>query len=222
MKVLRTGEGQFVEVSEMDSSVLWRSDELLHGLNAGRWPDDNAPPFYLNSVRYQYYETKDQKYVIFQPFEWKFWQRFCEAIARPDLLLMTHNANPSQPNEMQDERGNQELHNELTTIMKTRTQHEWVNFFIAEDIPGAPQHSLEEVVQDEHFMTRGNLAPLEVPDIGTIQMPTNPIKLPGQTFETLPAPRVGQHNDAILRDVLSYDQERIDQLREETAIGTDL
>ena len=42
--------------------------------------------------------------------------------------------------------------------MKTKSQTEWVDFFIDQDVPGMPVHTLPEVVEDPHFQARANLA----------------------------------------------------------------
>jgi crotonobetainyl-CoA:carnitine CoA-transferase CaiB-like acyl-CoA transferase len=216
---LKTDSGQLIDVAEVDAAVLWRFREINAGLNGGGWRDDAVsepePASRGAAVRYQYYETKDGKYVMFQAFEWKFWVTFCTRIGRPDLLGQTDgDASQHNPNEMDNATGDEFLWGELTEIFKTKTQAEWVGFFMENNIPGGPQHSLREVIDDPHFIARDNLVHISTPEVGELEMAGTPIKLPGQTFETTAAPLVGQDTRDILSQLLHYDTEQISQLAE--------
>ena len=47
-----------------------------------------------------------------------------------------------------------------------------------------------------------------------------PVKFPGETLPTpAPAPTVGEHSEAVLREVLGYDDAAIAKLREAGALG---
>ena len=58
----------------------------MYGWNEQRLTDrrglrpPSSPAF--SSARYQYYETSDQRFVLFCAIETKFWARFCEAVDR--------------------------------------------------------------------------------------------------------------------------------------------
>jgi crotonobetainyl-CoA:carnitine CoA-transferase CaiB-like acyl-CoA transferase len=211
VKAARTGRGQYIDVAELDAAALWRSNEIAQGLNGG-W---NRPNDWrrADAVRGQLYETSDGKYVVFQPFEEKFWQNFCRAIDRPDLLATSSGRRADLA------AGNEGLRAELVAIMKTRTQAEWVAFFVAHDVPGGPVHTLSEMVEDPHFQARGNVARMPDPDRGELLMPTTPIKLPGQTYEVAPAPRLGEHTAEVLSKLLGYDSGRLQALREAKVIS---
>lgn len=207
VKAQRTGRGQYIDVAEIDAVALWRSLEITRGLHRGwsatgsRWGTNDA-------VRGQYYETRDGKYVVFQPLEEKFWRNFCRAVGRPDLGARSSGA----PTDLAS--GDETLRLELVAIMKTRTQAEWVDFFIAQDVPGMPVHTLPELVDDPHFRARANLATVEDPQLGRVVIPTTPIKLPDQTYEVRPAPRLGEHTDEVLLTLPGYDAHRLAGLRE--------
>lgn len=211
VKAGRTGRGQYIDVAQIDAVALWRASETARGLNLGwdrvafAWKADDA-------VRGQYYETRDGKYVIFQPLEEKFWQSFCRAVDRPDLLARSS----GKPTDLAN--GDEALRAELVPIMKTKTQAEWVEFFIQANVPGGPVHALAELVEDPHFQARGNIAAIEDPEVGHLLMPTTPIKLPDQTYKTTRAPRLGEHTDDILSGLLGYDRERIAALRAKQVI----
>ena len=57
------------------------------------------------------------------------------------------------------------------------------------------------------------------PDVGKVRLPGNPIKVSGMPGTiSNPAPRLGEHTDLILREVLSLSAERITELRQQGAI----
>jgi crotonobetainyl-CoA:carnitine CoA-transferase CaiB-like acyl-CoA transferase len=211
VKALRTGQGQYIDVAEIDAVALWRSVEIARGLNQG-WTGAGSRWGARDAVRGQVYETKDGKYVVFQPLEEKFWRNFCRAIGRADLRARSS----GKPTDLAS--GDEELRAELVAIMKTKTQAEWIAFFIEHNVPGMPLHTLPELVEDPHFQARGNLGTLEDPGTGPLVWPTTPIKLPGQTYELKPAPRLGEDTDEVLLEVPGFDAERLAALRNRGAI----
>jgi crotonobetainyl-CoA:carnitine CoA-transferase CaiB-like acyl-CoA transferase len=58
------------------------------------------------------------------------------------------------------------------------------------------------------------------PDVGRVRLPGNPIKISGVsgTIST-PAPRLGEHTDAVLRELLGLSADQITALRREGAIA---
>ena len=77
----RDGRPQYVEVSQVDAAIAWNFQKLTALANDLFGYSDGAHA----SLRYQYYETSDGNYVVFNALEDKFWQRFCEAVDRRDL-----------------------------------------------------------------------------------------------------------------------------------------
>ncbi len=203
VKVQRTGAGSYVDIAEVDAALAFRQNELLSALSTDSPIADRS---WEDRVRYQYYETSDGKHVIFQPMERKFWLRFAEAIGREDLKATDVGRPVDYAN------GNEALRAELTAIFKTRTQAEWIQFFIRENVPGAPVYTLAEAVNDPHIASRQPLIDQEHPLAGRLRMPTSPIKLPGQEFEARPAPPAGEHTREVLRDVLGMEPAEIDAL----------
>jgi crotonobetainyl-CoA:carnitine CoA-transferase CaiB-like acyl-CoA transferase len=211
VKAARTGQGQYIDVAEIDAAALWRSLEITRGLNRG-WDTGGSGWGASDAVRGQVYETSDGKYVVFQPFEEKFWQNFCRAIDRPDLGARSSGAATELA------RGDEQLRAELAAIMKTKTQREWIDFFIEHNVPGMPMHVVRDLVEDPHFLARDNLATLEDSQLGRLTVPTTPIKLPDQTYELQAVPEMGQHTNQVLSELLGYDKARLAGLRERGVI----
>ena len=57
------------------------------------------------------------------------------------------------------------------------------------------------------------------PDVGRVRLPGNPIKMSGMAgTPSRPAPRLGEHTDAVLRELLSLSAQKIADLRRQGAI----
>ncbi len=85
------------------------------------------------------------------------------------------------------------------------------------NVPIAPVNSPRTIAEDPQFQDRFHWIPTE--HLGAEQLPT-PLKFVG---EQLPvpahAPTVGQHTDAVLRDVLGWDETRIAESRSKGGLG---
>ena len=65
-------------------------------------------------------------------------------------------------------------------------------------IPLAPVRDVGEVMHDPHMHERGFLADIVHDEIGPITVPTSPLRYHGaDPVETLPSPKLGQHNAEI-------------------------
>jgi crotonobetainyl-CoA:carnitine CoA-transferase CaiB-like acyl-CoA transferase len=199
-----TGTSCRLDVAEIDAAVCWQAERLDGTLNGV--PGDSSDM--VNAVRYQYYRTRDDQVVLFQATERKFWERFCDAVGRPDLF-------EEKPGDAVGDhaRGDGRLRDALAAIFRTRTREDWVQFFIAHDIPGAPVYSVDEIPGDAHFRARDLLVEQEHPVAGCVILVGTPIKLAGETFETMPAPAAGAHTDDVLASVLGLSAEEIAALR---------
>jgi crotonobetainyl-CoA:carnitine CoA-transferase CaiB-like acyl-CoA transferase len=219
-----TGDGCFLEVAQSDASAAmdwlrsetWKSYERPEDEVTGNKSDNyerRAPGTagMRDGVRYQFYETADG-HILFMASEREFWKNFCEGIDRPDLF----EAHPGSQY-ADHARGNTALRKELAEIFKGRTTAAWVVFGGEANTPIAPANTPQTLADDPQFAARMWWLPRE--QLGTEQIPT-PVKF---VDEELPvptkAPTVGQHTDAVLRDVLGYDDERLAALRAAGALG---
>ena len=114
-------------------------------------------------------------------------------------------------------RGNNELRAELAEIFRSRTTAEWLDFASRANTPIAPVNTPKTLADDPQFQDRLPWIPKE--QVGSDQVPS-PIKVIDEEM-ALPtrAPDAGQHTEAVLRDVLGYDEARIADLRAAGALG---
>jgi crotonobetainyl-CoA:carnitine CoA-transferase CaiB-like acyl-CoA transferase len=225
LRARETGEGCMLEVAQSDSAAYmdwYRSETEI----AYRRPEDvvtgNPSDNYerrpagtagmKEGVRYQIYEAKDDKHVLFMASEQAFWKNFCEALGRMDLFEKWPGSKVAD-----HARGNRELQGILRDIFRTKTAAEWILFGDDANTPLAPVNTPKTIVDDAQFQHRFPLYPHEAH--GADMLPY-PIKFQD---EELPIPEraatPGEHNDPVLQGVLGYDSERIAKLKESGALG---
>ncbi|MGH2728041.1 MAG: CoA transferase, partial [Actinomycetota bacterium] len=114
--------------------------------------------------------------------------------------------------------GDLDLRRELAAIFATRSRAEWVTFFLTHDVPGGPVHRGSEVRDDPQFRTRARIIEQDHPQAGRIRMLAPPVHFAGDVEKVRPAPAVGEHTVEVLRDVIGYDDDRIEMLLESGAV----
>lgn len=211
VQALQTGEGAFIDVAEADAAAAWgaeKIDRVANGLPAEKAID------VTHSVRYAYYRTADNRTVLFQGNETRFWQNFCRAVERPDLIERF----PGDPVD-DHASGNEMLRAELQAIFATRVRAEWVEFFIVNNIAGGPVNTYEELVEDPQFKARGLQYRLEHPRAGSLDLFGTPVRVDNASFSATLAPAPGQDTESVLRELLNYGDGELNWLRRMGAIG---
>lgn len=225
LRARETGAGCHLEVAQSDAAAAfdWLRSESHRAYErpasevTGNPADgyERRPPGtagMADGVRYQFYESKDG-HILFMASERKFWQNFCAAIGREDLF----NERPGA--ELADHaRGDLRLRRELNSIFRLRTSAEWVEFGLAHNVPIGPVNAPANIGADPQFAERMPWQPAG--RLNADQLPF-PVRVVGEAppAAARPAPSVGEQSEEILRDVLGYDDGRIDRLRADGALG---
>jgi crotonobetainyl-CoA:carnitine CoA-transferase CaiB-like acyl-CoA transferase len=194
-----TGAGALVEVAAADCAAHWLPDAIDAALNPDQCFD--RPGFLggkgkqANWPRLWRYDCIDGRGIFFQALSPKFWERFCTAVARPDLAAAYHAGR-----DVND--ADEDVHAELVKLFATRAFAEWMALFGKHDVPAGAANSRETLVSDPHFLARHNVYDIDLPGAGTLHLTTTPIKTPDQDFAPGLAPRAGEQAEAILADWL--------------------
>lgn len=93
------------------------------------------------------YRCGDGRHVMLALIEHKFWARFCEAVARPDLLGMWNGQGEVGF-------GTEALRAELAALFRERGAGEWEALFRSIDVPANLVHDVTDVVRSSHFAAR--------------------------------------------------------------------
>ncbi len=224
IKARATGEGCYMEIAQSDAAAAfdWYRSESFKAYErpqsevTGNKADNyerRAPGTagMKEGVRYQMYETSDG-HILFMASEQEFWKNFCKGIGRDDLFEKFPGSKYAD-----HARNNRELLAELTTIFKTKTSKEWMDFGGEWNTPLAPVNTPSTMQDDPQFQDRMPWISKEI--LGADMLP-NPVKIIGGELP-IPrkAPECGQHSDEILSEVLGYDAARIAELHEKGVLG---
>lgn len=209
-----TGSGTYIDVAGADAAVTSASTVLVSEINAHRVTKHAGKARVTNgenvSARYQIYETRDGRAVMFCAIEHTFWEHFCDVVGRPDLLGSTNR-------ETEVDFGNDlpALRAELSRIFATRTLDEWLAVAVANDIPIGPAHqTIDDLRDDDHFRTREVFVDGVHPHAGAFTYIGRPALIDGDRFEIHhPAPLLGEHTSEVLTEI-GYTAEELDRMRE--------
>ncbi|MGH2628870.1 MAG: CaiB/BaiF CoA transferase family protein, partial [Anaerolineales bacterium] len=199
---LRTGTGQYIDLSMTDGVVSWVGTELARFHAEGKSPDR---PNVTVAPHYEIFATADGEFVALGiVYEDHFWRRFCEIMELPTWRDWDN-----------DERIRryEELRGELRRRFMARTRAEWQRIFDEADVPFAGVATLGEVLENPQFRHRGLFA--ELPSStgrGTSRQVALPMKF--SQAECAPRgapPRLSEHAGAILKD-LGYSAQAIRDL----------
>lgn len=203
IRSLRTGEGSRLETSHFDACAAWAGEGVDRALNGIPESNEGMGP----AVRHQAYRTKDDKFIIFQCSEDKFWVNFLENVGRTDLL-----EGHERKKVFSHARGDEVLRKEIADVILTKTRKEWITFFLEHNAAGSPVNAPEELIDDPHFRSRGMIFDQPYPNHGTLKWVGSPLKIQGQTFSTPHAPHAGQHTKEVLTKVLGISSDELQNL----------
>ena len=208
----RTGIGQRVDTSLMESQVAMMSYHLTYFFATGKSPVRRGTSMQF-SVAYRAFETSDD-WVIVAAFTERMWQAVCRVIDRADLLEDPRYKTAAMRATQRDI-----LVPILQNCFLTRTSDEWIALLSAEEVPCTRVNSIDQVVADEQVNVRDMVVDVEHPLSGRIRMAGLPVKLsenPGAVRSA--APVLGAHSEEILREE-GFKPEDIQRLLASGVIG---
>jgi crotonobetainyl-CoA:carnitine CoA-transferase CaiB-like acyl-CoA transferase len=194
----RTGKGQYIDISMTDGVMA------LHAMaGAAFLAGDPAPgreDNWLNGGSlYDFYETKDGRYLSIGSLEPQFFSILCEKIGRPDLI-----AGGVMPKQ-----GLDKIKEEIRAIIRSKARDEWEEIFKEADACVEPVLTMEEALEGELATGRGMVVDVPITNGGKVRQLANPVKFSdtpaGYAFAGV---RTGYHNKEVLSE-LGYTEEQI-------------
>ncbi len=199
----RTGEGQHVKVSMLDSviSFLWHSDMGGHTFVGDEIESEKAHSF-IDLI----YETTTD-YITVAVNTDKQWFALTEAVGHPEWRKDPRFDTPEKRHENIDARL------ELTQeVLRTNSADYWLEHLDRHDIPCAQVLKRKEMVHHPQIVENEMLVELDHPVAGRLRQ-ARPAAQFSKTALDLNhgAPLLGEHTEEVLREV-GYDQAEIDAL----------
>ncbi len=208
----RTGKGRRVELSMFDSMLALLGYMGTMWLTNGELP---KPPGSAHdyTVPWQAFEASNG-YVVVATRQEIFWHKLCGALEDPALA-----ADPRFATNALRVENRAALVPQLERIFRTRTVADWLERLRAAEVPAAPVNNLDGAFAEPPVAERGMIVEYDHPDVGKVRLPGNPIKMSDMSGTiSKPAPRLGEHTDAVLSRLLGLTAEQLASLRQQGAI----
>jgi crotonobetainyl-CoA:carnitine CoA-transferase CaiB-like acyl-CoA transferase len=144
------------------------------------------------------------------------WTRLCAAIGRPELAGDARFATVVQRRRHQDE-----LVDELSAWSRQHSPIAAMRILQAADVRAGALHTTREVLDDEQLRARGFFETIDAPAVGTYPWPGPQARLSATPLHIRrPAPRLGEDNHYLYREVLEVTAAEYEDLVREEHIGT--
>lgn len=207
----KTGEGQLVDVSMLDSIVSWLGYFPHHYWHAGEEPGRVGMRHHY-VCPYGPYLAGDGEYVnlaVASPADWKV---FCEGvIEKPEFLTDPRFAT------VQDRRRNRALLEEtIESIFVTRDHKHWLEQLKKAELPHGIVRGIAQVLAHPQVAARKLIREAESP-VGKVPVIANALKMSRSDARYDRIPALGEDNENILRG-LGYGAEDIESLKREKVI----
>jgi crotonobetainyl-CoA:carnitine CoA-transferase CaiB-like acyl-CoA transferase len=191
----RTGRGQQITVPMFETMAQWVLGDHMGGKS---FEPPLGPAGYKRTLTKERrpYPTRDGRICVIIYTD-KHWETFMRLVGQEDVFR----TDPRFGDIGARTDHAHELYAFVSEAMRERTTAEWVKTLLDADIPVAPLHTLDTIMEDEHLTAVGYLPVVEHPTEGRIRQ----IAVPSKWSESQPsvrrhAPRLGEHSAEILRE----------------------
>lgn len=204
-----SGVGQYLDVSMTDCSFSLNAMAAAGYLACGVEPGRESHVLNGGSF-YDYYRTRDGRWMSVGSLEPAFMQQLCETLGRPELAAQGLSPKPEQQ---------KALKQALQVEFEKRSFDELCALFAEVDACVEPVLSLSEAVEHPQLKARALVSQVPRGDGSSQAQLACPLKF----SQGLPAPRhigaaVGAHSDEVLAE-LGFSAQRIEDLRQARVIG---
>ncbi|MGF7161197.1 crotonobetainyl-CoA:carnitine CoA-transferase CaiB-like acyl-CoA transferase [Rhodoligotrophos appendicifer] len=210
----KTGKGQLIDIALLDGSV-----SLLANVATGYLATGNAPRRYGNAhgsiSPYQVFSSSDGSFAVAVGNDSQFRAMCSQVIGKPELAddprFSTSRARATH---------REDLVPLLDAVFRTRTKADWIEAFKRAGVPAGLIRTVPEVFSAPEVAERNLFVEIEDDRMGSLRLPASPLALRGTPPRppSMP-PRLGEHTDELLEEVLGLDGERCAALRRKGSVA---
>jgi len=207
----KTGKGQFIDVSMLDSIVSWLGYFPHHYWHAGEEPARVGMRHHYVTP-YGPYLAGDGEYVNLAVASASDWEIFCrKVIDKPELLEDPRFAT------VEGRRKNRAVLEEtIENVFLERDHKHWLEQLKKAELPHGVVRGIAQVLAHPQVAARKLIREAESP-VGKVPVIANALKMSASQARYDRIPALGEDNEAILRDI-GYDASAIDSLKRDKVI----
>ena len=210
----KTGEGQYIEVSQAEATAsLLGTSYLDYFVNNRVAParGNRHPQF----APYNSYRCKgEDRWCVIAVFNEGEWQQLCSALGSPNWAQ-----DPKFQNMETRLKNVDELDKNIETWTKQYTPHQVMRMLQSFGVAAGAVQNGEDLYFDLQLRARGHMVDVDAGRQGHITYDGPPIRLSaGQRTQTERAPILGEHNDYVYKQLLGLSSAEIDRLTEDKVI----
>ncbi|HPU50840.1 MAG TPA: CoA transferase [Burkholderiaceae bacterium] len=203
-----TGEGQYIEMSQVEASMQFIGEELLHAIASGRDPQPQGNRVRWAAPHDAYAASGEDQWVAIAIASDAEWRSFCEVIGQPAL------ADDSRFASFEARWRNQDLlRKPITQWTHQHDKAHTADVLQAAGIRAAPVNRPSDVIASPYLQARQAFVTLTHPETGTHAYMTLPFRLsatPGSQYRVSPC--FGGDNRKVLTELAGLSHEEVDAL----------
>ena len=212
----RTGKGVFIDVSQLESTIMTIGESLLGYQMNGRRAENrgNRHPVYAPHGAYPC--QGDDEWVAIAVADDDEWGRMCAAMNMPQLA-----AHPDYADILARRRSHDALDALIAAWTQNKSAADVMRLLQDAGVAATSVMTGEAIFNDLHYQERGLLELVDHPSCGPYFMPGVAWKMsatPGEVRSH--APRLGEHNETVFGELLGMDAAAISAIEAEGVSGT--
>jgi crotonobetainyl-CoA:carnitine CoA-transferase CaiB-like acyl-CoA transferase len=206
----QTGEGQFVDSAMLDNMLALNERMVTLYSFTGESPSrGRMKHLYPRGA----FECQDGYLALNVPDDIQ-WGRLCQVIEREDLKDDPRTENGTARADNADF-----IRKTIEDWLADKTRAQAVALMEKHGVPSGPVYTAENVFNDSHFAARNMLVTVPDPVAGPRKYARSPLHLSSAPdIPVEPAPRLGEHTQTILKDLLGYGDNEIEQFEDQGVI----
>jgi len=204
-----TGEGQYIDQSQWEAALVLMPEGLLQYEMNKTEPVRAGNRDFVMAPHETYRAAGEDKWVSIAVGGEDEWRALCAAMGQPQL------ANDPRFKTAEARKQNEDALDDMITAWTSGNDRwEIARKLQAAGVAAFPSMSNKDLADDPHLRERGYLVELEHPEVGRRKHAGIPWKMSGTPCEVrAAAPVRGAHTEEVLKSLLGYTSDRIEQLR---------
>jgi crotonobetainyl-CoA:carnitine CoA-transferase CaiB-like acyl-CoA transferase len=210
----RTGEGQLIDYSQCEGVTMLVGDTILAAQRTGQPPGRLGNAHAEHAPHGVYRAWGVDRWVAISVTSDESFAHLAAAMGRPELAR-----DPRFATSAARKQHEVELDAIVEAWTRARDRDAVVAELVAAGVVVAPSRDGRDLYADRHLRERGAFATVDHPELGPLELVGAPFRFGAEPLSMTVAPRLGEHSDVVLGELLGLGEEEIEELRRDGVVG---